>query len=100
MAEKEWEGDKTLGVKLLEVIEEIFPTPSHSPSGRGRNVDRIAVHGGPGHFMATRTGVVTAQLLAQTWGVELVSVDGLGREEMIGQALEAEPVGVVQIAYT
>lgn len=74
VAEKEWTGDTTLGVKLLAVIQTM--TQKARP-------DRIAVHRGPGQFMAVRTGVVTAQLLAQAWGVEFVSVDGQEREDII-----------------
>lgn len=72
--EREWLSDKALGVKLLEVIEEL--------RGKGR-IKRIAVHVGPGHFMATRTGVVVAQLLAGAWQVEIVSVSGQERADVL-----------------
>lgn len=65
VGEKKWEADKTLGVKLLEAVDEL---------GRGEKVDKIAVHRGPGNFMATRTGVVTAKILAQVWGVKLTEL--------------------------
>lgn len=63
--EKEWKADRALGVKLLEAVDEL---------GRGEKVDKIAVRRGRGNFMATRTGVVTAQILAQAWGVELTEL--------------------------
>lgn len=90
ISEKKWESDKSLGVKLLKMIGEM--------TNAGRP-DRIAVHCGPGHFMAVRTGVVTAQLLAQAWGVELVGMDGQERSEVIRQAGENEAVEVVEIQY-
>ncbi len=93
IAEREWTGDKTLGVKLLEAVEEMVATSPDSP------LDRIAVHRGPGHFMSVRAGVVTAQVLAQSWGVPLVGVEGQDRSELVRQALGAKAVGVVQIAY-
>jgi tRNA A37 threonylcarbamoyladenosine modification protein TsaB len=90
VAEKEWLGDKTIGVKLLEGIEEL------TQDGRPQ---RIAVHVGPGHFMALRTGVVTAQLLAQTWGVELVEIGGNERAELIQEAAQGVPVAAITVQY-
>lgn len=90
VAEREWTGDTQLGTKLLAAInamsQEVRPK-------------RIAVHRGPGHFMLLRTGVVTAQLLAAAWGVELVAIEGDTRSALIKQAVEAVPTAVVTPAY-
>jgi len=89
IVEQEWLGDKTLGVKLLADIEEM--TSQERPT-------RIAVHRGPGHFMAVRAGIVTAQLLAQAWAAELVEITGNGREELMAAAQTGKPVSTVTTA--
>jgi len=91
VAEKEWPGDPALGVALLQAIDEV--------TSRQGPVTRVAVHRGPGHFMALRTGIVTAQLLAWASGAELVEVTGDDRAALIRQAAEASPVSAPTPTY-
>lgn len=83
LAERAWASDKALGGKLLTAIAELTA---------GARPERIAVHRGPGRFMALRTGLVTAQLLVQTWNVELVEIAARVRTDLIDQAVAGKPV--------
>ncbi|MBI3255458.1 MAG: tRNA (adenosine(37)-N6)-threonylcarbamoyltransferase complex dimerization subunit type 1 TsaB [Candidatus Andersenbacteria bacterium] len=95
VAQESWAGDKTLGTKLLSVIDELLVKNSL----KLEDVDRIAVHGGPGHYSALRSGVVAATFLAQGAGKDLVQVTGDGLEEMVEQALTHVPVKVIVLTY-
>lgn len=90
VSEKEWGADRTVGTKLLEAIEDMT---------RAKRPTRIAVHRGPGHFMSLRAGVVTAQLLAQGWAIELVEVAGTDRPQLIHEALDKSHIDVVSPLY-
>jgi tRNA A37 threonylcarbamoyladenosine modification protein TsaB len=90
VAEEAWAGDKQLGTKLLVAIQAVT---------QGKRPQRIAVHQGPGHFMALRTGLVTAHLLVQAWAVELVVVTGDTKTEMAQQARAGQPVRSVTPTY-
>ena len=89
-AEREWTGDKTLGTKLVQVIEELT---------REGRPERVAVHRGPGHFMALRCGIITAQLLAQAWEGELIKIAGDGRLDLIQQASRKTPLPFITPTY-
>ncbi|MBI3255486.1 MAG: tRNA (adenosine(37)-N6)-threonylcarbamoyltransferase complex dimerization subunit type 1 TsaB [Candidatus Andersenbacteria bacterium] len=93
--QESWAGDKTLGTKLLSVIDELLVKNSL----KLEDIDRIAVHGGPGHYSALRSGIVAATFLAQSSGAELVQIEGDDFEIMIQNALAKEPVQVVVPEY-
>lgn len=95
IGQESWAGDKTLGTKLLSVIDELLVNNSL----KLKNVDRIAVHGGPGHYSALRSGIVAATFLAQGTGKDLVQVRGDSLEEMVIQALDGKPVKMIIPTY-
>ena len=94
-AKRTWQADETLGVKLLEAIDEVLKEASATK----KDLTRIAVHAGPGHFMALRTGIVTAQTLAQTFVSELVSVSSDELVMLISEALDAKPTRTIKPQY-
>lgn len=83
LGKESWMGDKTLGTKLLSVIDELLAKSSL----KLEDVDRFAVHGGPGHYSALRSGIVAATFLAQGAGKDLVQIDADEMDEMITQAM-------------
>ena len=79
-----WLGDKTLGTKLLSVVDELLKTHALQLA----DIDRVAVHGGPGHYSALRTGITGATFLAMGADLDLVQVSGDSPDELIRQAQE------------
>lgn len=90
-----WLADKTLGVKLLLAIGEMLA----KTGTQWGDVKRVAVHEGPGHYSALRTGVVTASFLASEKTLELVAISGEQKEDWLRQAKNATPVSVVKPNY-
>lgn len=65
-----WENTPSVGRDLLEHISEmLFERNTYL-----RDVKKIVVNPGPGHFSALRTGIVTATMLAFATGAELFVV--------------------------
>lgn len=83
-----WLADKTLGVKLLSAIDEMLA----KTGARWDTIKRVAVHEGPGHYSALRTGVVTASFLASEKKLELVAISGEQKEGWVLQARSNESV--------
>ncbi len=95
LAQQKWSGDKHLSVKLIESIDQVL-----MQSGISLNqINRIAVHGGPGNYSALRAGIVTASTLAQALGINLVSVKGMDMVQILNEAIDADPVAVVKPQY-
>lgn len=92
---RSWEGTPTLGVDLLQAIDELLNQAGIS----GHDLDRIGVHKGPGHFSALRAGIVTATMLAEAWGVDLVSFTSNSPDEQILEVSEADVTNVVVPVY-
>ena len=90
-----WLGDKTLGTKLLSVVDELLKTNALQLS----DIDRVAVHGGPGHYSALRTGITAATFLAMGADLDLVQVSGSSEDELIKQALVNPVVKVITPKY-
>lgn len=90
-----WLADKTLGVKLLSAIDEMLA----KVGAQWGSIKRLAVHEGPGHYSALRTGVVTASFLASEKPLELVAISGEQKEDWLRQAKNAAPVSVVKPNY-
>lgn len=67
---REWESDRTLGRVLLEKISEVLEARKIG----WNEIDQIAVieSGSGGSFMAQRTGIVTASMLAEANSKEVV----------------------------
>lgn len=97
VAEREWLVNQRLGVRLIEVIDELLAAAGED--GERRVPKRIAVHQGPGSYMSLRAGVVTTQLMADQLKCELVGVSSVSRSEMIRQAQLADSVVVIEADY-
>ncbi len=97
VAEKSWTNTPALGRELLQVIDALLKEQTMPWS----DIDRIGVHGGPGHYSALRHGVVTAAMLAYAHQMELVPVTGESTSaNLLQQALVATPVAVIKPHYT
>lgn len=95
LARQEWTADRHLGKVLLEVIEVLLER-YHIKSA---DLDRIAVHGGPGHFGALRAGITVASSLAVAWKKDLVQLSKIAEADLIQEALGAKPRAVVLPLY-
>ncbi len=78
---QQWTADYTLGKVLLEVIDSMLERGNFTKD----DIDRIAVHRGPGHFSALRSGIVTASGLAMAWKKPLVEISAETEEEQLWQ---------------
>ena len=70
LAERQFTADPTLGRQLLEQLDEMLAELGKTK----QDITEIDVDPGPGHFMALRSGIVTAQTLAQSLQVKMVPV--------------------------
>lgn len=95
LGQDSWAGDKTLSTKLLSAIDALLKK-NNVPWA---DVERLAVHRGPGHYSALRTGITTATFLAMGKDIPLVQVEGEMLEELMKQARENKPVTVVVPKY-
>lgn len=96
LAMREWVNTPQVGTDLLLCIQEVF-------QGVGQKVDhisRIGVHAGPGSYGLVRMGIVTATLLAQASGAELVSISEEGRDEAVEEARKLPPVSIIEPKYS
>ncbi len=92
---REWPNTPNIGVDLLVYIEELLQS-----LGKGKkDITRIAVHSGPGSYGLVRTGIVSATILAQATGAELVEVQGETEEELIKSARNASPNTGIEPKY-
>lgn len=96
VAERVWKFDPRHGPHVLAVIEQVLQTAGVAVS----EVTRVAVVCGPGHWSLMRSGVVTALMLAEAIGAELVSVAHAALPTQIAAALRAQPTTVVAPQYT
>jgi len=93
---KAWPAEIAAGLKLLERIEEILKKSGVAPE----DINRIAVHGGPGvRSSHLRVGVVVASVLSLTRGAELVNVSGETAKEVEDQARDKAAVAAINIKY-
>ncbi len=95
IAQRTWEIGRDLGTRLLQEIDAVLQEGGVVLD----QIDRIAVHQGPGSFSALRMGVVTATMLAHASGVVLVAVYGHSVEDMLAKVLGATPVEIVVPVY-
>ena len=68
LATREWPNTPKVGTDLLTYIEEVLQEVGVEKT----SLARIAVHSGPGSYGLVRTGIVTATILAQSIGAELL----------------------------
>lgn len=95
MASHTWKNGRGTGTKLLAGIEEMLSAHNITL----KDVTRVAVHSGPGHYSAIRTGIVTASLIGLAQDVEIVEVSGGSMEDMVSQAVITQAVSVVTPKY-
>lgn len=95
LATREWPNTPKIGTDLLVYIEEVLQEAGVEKT----SLARIAVHSGPGSYGLVRTGIVTATILAQAVGAQLVGTEGETVEELLENARKAEPVGSVEARY-
>lgn len=95
LGKREWKNDRLTGQQVLSAIDELVREASIGLD----DVQRIAVHVGPGGYSFLRTGVVTALMLSASSDIELVEVTGDTVEEMIEQAVSATPRDNVEPRY-
>jgi tRNA threonylcarbamoyl adenosine modification protein YeaZ len=95
LVRQEWTADRSLGKALLEVIENLLERYHIKPE----DIDRIGVHGGPGHFGALRSGVSVASALATAWKTDLVQLSGAGDDEILAALQAAAPVAAIAPIY-
>jgi tRNA threonylcarbamoyladenosine biosynthesis protein TsaB len=95
VAKKEEEIREELGIWLLGAIQELLD----EVEWKKKEIKRVAVCAGPGHYSALRTGIVTATILAQGLGRELVSVSADKIKEQLKEAEEARALAGVEPIY-
>ncbi len=95
IAQRDWPNDKQTGTKLLAAVDESLREHKISL----KDIERIAVHVGPGGYSSLRAGAVVAQMMSLAAGAELVEVAGENVQEMIEQALAAAPVKIPTLKY-
>lgn len=91
----EWANTPRVGTDLLVYIDELLGECHFEKS----DITRVAVHSGPGSYGLVRTGIVTATILAQAIGAELVETQGETADELIAYARKASPVASIEAKY-
>ena len=95
LGKREWENTPKVGTDLLMNIEELLEELGKQKA----DITRVAVHAGPGSYGLVRTGIVTATILAQAIGSELVAVSGDTVQEVVLSARTGEKVDAVEPKY-
>lgn len=93
---KSWLAEMTVGSKLMEVVDGLL----QGQKMMVQEVDRIAVHGGPGaHSSRLRVGATVGSILSLATGAELVSVGGEDEEQAVKLAMEKSAEAAIKIKY-
>lgn len=92
---REWANTPRVGVELLIYIQEVLDEAGLEMA----SVTRIAVHAGPGSYALLRTGIVSATILAQTLGAQLVGISGDTVDEYVENSRLASPVASIEVKY-
>lgn len=79
---REWPNTPRVGTDVLVYIEEVLQEATLEKT----DIARIAVHAGPGSYGLVRTGIVTATILAQAVGAQMVKIQGESTSELIENA--------------
>lgn len=95
VARQEWPADRDLKKALLEVINTLMERYQLT----SQDINRIAVHGGPGHFGGVRAGVTVASTLAFAWQKDLISLSGDNEEAMMRRIPDATAVAAIKPNY-
>jgi tRNA A37 threonylcarbamoyladenosine modification protein TsaB len=93
---REWPNTPQVGTDLLVYTEELLKECGQEK----RNISRIGVHAGPGNYGLVRVGIITATILAQAVGAELVGLSADGAEEAVQEARKGAPVSAIEPKYS
>jgi tRNA threonylcarbamoyl adenosine modification protein YeaZ len=85
----------TLSAHLLETIDTLLATSGVT----WPQIERIAVHQGPGGYSRLRVGAVTGVMLSLAHAKELVAVQGETMAEVIQAAHNQHLVNTVELRY-
>lgn len=83
LGEIKWEAHRSLGVTILEKINDLLTENELSL----QDVGKVGVYEGPGSFTGLRIGVSTANSLGYSLGVPVVQATG---EDWLQKCLESE----------
>lgn len=93
---KSWPAEVKVGVKLIRTIDELLKEAGVAIE----DIDRIAVHSGPGSRSSfLRVGVAAASMMSLASGAELVSIAGEDEERLAEQASSKPAEQVIKIKY-
>lgn len=92
---REWVNTPKVGTDLLVYSDELLKECECVKS----SLTRIAVHTGPGSYGLVRTGIITATMLAQALGAQMVEVNGETAEELVETAQKAIPTAFLEARY-
>src|SRR3990167_10088336 len=95
LGSREFTNTPKVGTDLLIYIDELLQELKLDKT----SLTRIGVHAGPGSYGLVRTGIVTATVLGQAVGAEIVAVSGDTEEEVVASARTAEKVDAVEPKY-
>lgn len=95
LAQRQWPRTPAIGGQLLVAINDLL----HEHGWQLHNLDRIAVHTGPGATSALRQGAITAAMLAYTTGAQLVGVSGDDMTQLLDAAITGEPQTAIHPDY-
>ncbi|HLC49561.1 MAG TPA: hypothetical protein VJI96_04235 [Candidatus Andersenbacteria bacterium] len=95
LGSREFTNTPKVGTDLLIYIDELLQELKLDKT----SLTRIGVHAGPGSYGLVRTGIVTATILAQAVGAELVEVEGETAEELVESGRNGEVVKAVEARY-
>lgn len=93
---REWMNTPHVGTDLLVYIEELLTECGQ----KKENISRIGVHPGPGSYGLVRMGIVTATILAQGIGAELVGISNETPEEARQEALQLSSISSIEPKYS
>ncbi len=92
---REWANMPKVGTDVLVYIDELLQECGIEK----QDITRIAVYAGPGSYGLVRTGIVTATILAQAIGAELVEAQGETVDEIVENVRGATPVTSMKPKY-
>lgn len=95
-AGKRWLAAGVAGKKLMAIIDDMLGENGWHLD----DVDRVAVHSGPGRNSSwLRVGATVGSVLSLATGAELVNVDGKDENEMVKEAMRKPAEAAIIIKY-
>jgi tRNA A37 threonylcarbamoyladenosine modification protein TsaB len=96
LGSEQFVSSRFTSVELLQALDRLLVKNRRTLT----EVQRIAVHPGPGHYSGLRAGFITALMLAEAHDAEIVYIQSENAADMWKEALVAKPVAVPQPTYT